>query len=72
MRLSSCGLLVFRCCSSAAAFPGGQQVPSNTKLKATIMGAVSVSRDGTDFAISLGKVLKLDETHQARDSYGFL
>lgn len=50
--------------SSAAAFPGGQQVPSNSKLKTTIMGAVSVSRDGADFAISLGKVLKLDETHQ--------
>lgn len=50
--------------SSAALFPGGQQVPSNSKLKTTIVGAVSVSRDGSDFAISLNRALKLDDTHQ--------
>jgi hypothetical protein len=60
-------LLLLLCCfvcSSAARFPAGQQVPSNRHLKHTVTGAVSVSRDGMDFAISLGKVLKLDETHQ--------
>jgi hypothetical protein len=29
-------------------------------------GAVSVSRDGAEFAISLGKSLTMDETHQVR------
>lgn len=52
-------------CSSAALFPGGQQVPSNSKLKTTIVGAVCVARDGADFAISLNRALKLDDTHQA-------
>lgn len=40
------------------------QVPANLRLQHNIAGAVSVSRDGQDFAISLGKALKLDETHQ--------
>lgn len=58
-------LLVLCVRSSAALFPGGQQVPSNSKLKTTIVGAVSVARDGADFAISLNRALKLDDTHQA-------
>lgn len=57
-------LLYLSLCSSAALFPGGQAVPANNRLKNAAAGLVSVSRDGVDFAISLGKALKLDDTHQ--------
>lgn len=66
--VTGCRCCCCRCCcccySSAAMFPSGQQVPRNNKLKNTVAGAVSVARDGSDFAISLGRALKLDETHQ--------
>lgn len=39
-------------------------MPSNSRLQHMTRGAVSVSRDGVEFAISLGKALTMDETHQ--------
>ncbi|WIA22889.1 hypothetical protein OEZ86_009830 [Tetradesmus obliquus] len=50
--------------SASASFPGGQGVPLNSRLQHMMRGAVSVSRDGSDFAICLGKCLTMDETHQ--------
>lgn len=41
-------------------------ISSNRQLKNVEAGAVSVSHDGSDIAISLGKSLTLDETHQVR------
>jgi hypothetical protein len=46
-------------------------VPANSRLQHMMRGAVSVSRDGSEFAISLGKVLTMDETHQVRPALEF-
>lgn len=37
---------------------------SDRTLRNAIAGAVSIAMDGSDFAISLGRSLKLDDTHQ--------
>lgn len=62
-------LYVSTSCSQIAAFPAGQSVPFSNRLQHNIRGAVSVSRDGAEFAISLGRSLVMDETHQVRDLY---
>lgn len=37
---------------------------SDRRLRHAVVGAVSLAMDGSEFAISLGRTLKLDETHQ--------
>mmetsp|Transcript_38722 Transcript_38722/g.99021 ORF Transcript_38722/g.99021 Transcript_38722/m.99021 type:complete len:301 (-) Transcript_38722:109-1011(-) len=37
---------------------------SDSRLKHAVFGAVSIAMDGSEFAIALGRSLKLDETHQ--------
>ena len=43
-----------------------QSLRRSPRLKHVGIGAVSVALDGSDFAISLGRSLKLDDTHQVQ------
>eukprot|EP00879_Flechtneria_rotunda_P021777 GHRR01022963.1.p1 GENE.GHRR01022963.1~~GHRR01022963.1.p1 ORF type:complete len:234 (+),score=116.99 GHRR01022963.1:457-1158(+) len=44
--------------------PKGSEVPFNSRLQHNVRGAVSVSREGSEVAITLGKAMTMDETHQ--------
>ena len=51
-------------CSAAAAVPGGGRIAKHGRLHHVESGAVSVSLDGTEVALALGRSLNMDKTHQ--------